>query len=255
MSGVNKGRSVQAADRAFDIVEHLLEADGARLTEVAEAMGVANSTAHNYLCTLRDRGYVVREGDVYRVGLEFLRIGGHARDQRTVNRLSRSVVERLAEETDEHAQFIVEQNGRGYHVYVAPGSRAVRVDTRAGKRIYLHANAAGKAMLAHYDEARVDEILDRWGMPAVTENTITDRAEFEACLERVRDRGYAFNLEEHILGWQGIAAPVRRHDGDVLGALAIGGPTHRLQKADLQEEFAERILECVNELELEVEFA
>lgn len=255
MTTNDNARTVQAVNRGFDIVEYLLEEDGARLTEVAEAMDVANSTVHNHLATLRERGFVVREGDVYRVGLEFLRIGGHARDQRTVNRLSRSVVEKLADETDEHAQFIVEQNGRGYHVYVAPGSRAVRVDTRAGKRIYLHANSSGKAILAHYDEDRVDEILDRWGMPAITENTITDREEFKERLEEVRERGYAFNLEEHILGWQGIAAPVRRHDGQVLGALAIGGPTHRLNEEDLRDVYSEQVLECVNELELEVEFA
>lgn len=254
MIDANEGRTVQAADRAFDIVEHLLEADGARLTEVADAMGVANSTVHNHLCTLRDRGYVVRDDDVYRVGLEFLRIGGHVRDQSTVNRLSRPIVKQLAEETGEQAQFIVEQNGRGYHVYVAPGPRAVRVDTRAGKRIYLHANSSGKAILAHYNEQRVDEILDRWGMPAITENTITDREEFKQHLERVRERGYAFNLEEHILGWQGVAAPVKRHGGEVLGALAIGGPTHRLTESDLEDVYSEQVLECVNEMELEIEF-
>ena len=248
-------RTLQTTETTFEIVEHLLRRDGARLTEIAAALGLANSTVHNHLATLEERGFVVRDRREYRVGLEFLRIGGYARDQNYVNELSSSAVEKLAQKTGEQAHFIVEENGRGYHVYLAPGEQAVSVDTRAGKRIYLHANASGKAILAHFGDEHVDAVLDRWGMPAITDNTITSRDELKDRLDEILERGYAFNREEHIIGWRGVAAPVVRQSGDVLGALCVGGPTHRLKGDYLQDELPEQLLEIVNEFELEIEFA
>ncbi|WP_254544696.1 IclR family transcriptional regulator [Halomarina pelagica] len=249
------GQTVQATETSFTVVEYLKEQDGARLYEVADDLGLANSTAHKHLATLVDLGYVVREGNEYHLGLEFLHIGGLIRDRKKVNRLSMPVVRSLADRTGEQVQFIVEENGRGYHVYTSPGDQAVRVDTRIGKRIYLHANASGKAMMAYWDPERVDAVVDQWGLPAVTQHTITDRDELFEELEAVRERGYAYNLEEHIVGYRGVAAPVCSHDGEVLGALGVGGPTRRLKDDWLREDLPEMTLEAVNEFELKVEFA
>lgn len=254
MTGHADARTLRTTETTLDIVEHLLQRDGARLTDIAADLDLANSTVYNHLATLEERGFVVHDGQSYRVGLEFLRVGGRARDQNHVNELSSSAVEKLAEATGEQAHFIVEENGRGYHVHLSPGEKAVSVDTRAGKRIYLHANASGKVILAHLDDERVDAILDRWGMPQVTDNTITDRERLREELAEIRERGYAFNREEHIVGWRGVAAPVLRQHGDVLGALCVGGPTHRLKGDYLREQLPERLLEIVNEFELEVEF-
>lgn len=249
------GQTVGATETSFSVIEYLKEGDGTRLHEIADGLGLANSTAHKHLSTLRKLGYVIREDNEYHLGLEFLHVGGHTRDRKKVHRLSMPVVRNLAERTGEQVQFIVEENGRGYHVYTAPGDRAVSVDTRIGKRIYLHANSSGKAMMAYWDEERVDEVIDRWGLPAVTEHTITDRDELFEALEAVRERGFAYNMEEHIVGYRGVAAPVQSHDGDVLGALAIGGPTRRLKEEYLREELPEMILEAVNEFELTVQFS
>lgn len=254
-AGDTERQTVQATGTSFAVIEYLKERDGARLHELADGLDLANSTAYKHLATLHELGYVVREGDEYYLSLEFLHVGGRVRDRKKVNRLAMPVVRKLADRTGEQVQFIVEENGRGYHVCTSPGDRAVRVDTRIGKRIYLHANAAGKAMMAHWDDDRVDAVVDQWGLPAVTEHTITDREELFEALAAARERGYAYNLEEHIVGYRGVAAPVRSHDGEVLGALCVGGPTRRFKDEWLREDLPEMTLEAVNEFELEVEFA
>lgn len=250
-----EARTVKATETSLAIIDYLQETDGARLSEIAQKLGCANSTVYHHLTTLMNQGYVVREDETYHIGLEFLQVGGYARDRTTVNRLSQTFVESLAEKTGEQAQFIVEENGRGYHVYTAPGEHATPIDTRPGKRIYLHANSSGKSILAHYPTERVEAILDRWGLPTITEYTITDRDAFFDELERVREQGYAYNREEHVLGYCGAAAPVQTQDGAVLGALALGGPTKRLQNGRLEDELTQVLLEVVNEFELQVEFS
>lgn len=250
---ISERRTVQAVETAFDIVEFLQEENGAQLHEIARELELANSTVYHHLNTLLHRRYVVRESDVYYPGLEFLQVGGQVRDRRRVDQLSETFVESLAEETGEQIQFIAEENGYGYHVYTATGERATAIDTRPGKRIFLHANAAGKAIMAFYTQDRVEEIIDSVGLPALTEHTITDREALFDELEEIRDRGYAYNWEEHVEGYCGIAVPVRL-DETVLGALALGGPIERIRNEQSKEIFTQKLRETVNELELELKF-
>lgn len=253
MTDFSEKRTVQAAEMAFDIVEFLQEQDGARLHEIATELDRANSTVYHHLNTLIERRYVVREGDVYYPGLEFLHVGGRARDRRRAYRLSESFVQSLADETGEQIQFITEENGYGYHVHTATGEHATAIDTRPGKRIYLHANAAGKAIMAFYDRERVDEIVDSLGLPALTENTITERGALFDELETVRDQGYAYNIEEHVEGYCGIAVPVKS-ETEILGSLALGGPVERVCSDEWKEQLTQRVRETVNQLELELKF-
>ncbi|WP_222914437.1 IclR family transcriptional regulator [Natrinema sp. SYSU A 869] len=253
VSDISDTRTVRASETAFDIVEFLQTENGAKLHEIAEELDLANSTVYHHLNTLIKRRYVTRDGDTYYPGLEFLYIGGRVRDRQKVNRLSESFVEALAEETGEQVQFIVEENGFGYHVYTATGEHATAIDSRPGKRIYLHANAAGKAILAFYSEERLDRIIDTVGLPALTDHTITDREELVAELDQVREQGYAYNWEEHVEGYCGIAVPIRPED-EVLGALALGGPIERIKNEQSKEALTQRLRETGNEFELELKF-
>lgn len=248
-------KTIQATETSLDIVEHLEAEDGASLSEIATEMDYAVSTVHNHLKTLENRGFVVHENGEYHLGLRFLRLGWYVRNRKPANRLAAKYTTRLADETGEQAHFIVEENGRGYHIQIASGERATPIDSHPGKRIYLHANAAGKAILAYYPRWRVEEILDRWGLPAVTEHTITDREAFLEELADVRDRGYAYNREEHVTGYCGIAAPVREEDGRVLGALAVGGPASRFTADRMKDALPAHLHDVVNEFELDLEFA
>jgi DNA-binding IclR family transcriptional regulator len=246
-------RTVQAAETAFDIVEFLLKEDGASLHEIAEELELANSTVYHHLNTLIKRKYVTREGDTYHPGLEFLQVGTKVRERTRANRLSKSFVETLAEDTGEQVQFIIEENGVGYHVCAATGERATSIDTRPGKRIFLHANAAGKAILAFYSESRIDEIINTVGLPAVTKNTITNREDLLAELDQVREQGYAYNLEEHVEGYCGIGVPVQI-EGEVVGAFALGGPVERIWNDQSKDALTHALRETVNGFKLEYKF-
>ncbi|MFB6187002.1 MAG: IclR family transcriptional regulator C-terminal domain-containing protein, partial [Halobacteriaceae archaeon] len=66
-----------------------------------------------------------------------------------------------------------------------------------GARRLPHANAAGKAILAHLPEDVVHDILDRTGLPEHTKHTITSRKELFDELDSIRERGYAVNRGEY----------------------------------------------------------
>ncbi|WP_247003947.1 IclR family transcriptional regulator C-terminal domain-containing protein [Halosolutus gelatinilyticus] len=53
-------------------------------------------------------------------------------------------------------------------------------------------------MLSCLPDAAVDGIIDRDGLPSVTEKTIADRDGLKGELSEIRDRGYAIDDEERV---------------------------------------------------------
>lgn len=247
---------VKTSESAFDIVELLKRLDGAHVTEVASELDMAKSTAHRHLSTLLDLEYLVKEGDEYHVGLQFLSLGEYARERKDAYRLIKPKVQQLAEETSERAQFIIEEHGRAVYIHWATGENAVHTpNSGVGKRIPLHATSAGKAILAEYDEERVRELIDRRGLDALTENTTTDEAALLEELDETRRRGYATNMEENINGIRALGAPITHMDGSVIGALSISGPVHRMKGEWFTEEIPDLLLGTTSELELNIAYS
>lgn len=246
---------MKSAETLFAIVDQLRELDGARVSELAERLDVAKSTVHRHLTTLLANEYAVKEGDEYRLGLRLLGLGEYVRDQNTIYHSARPLVEDLARETEERSLFMVEEHGRAVYLYRGIGSHAVRTNSKVGTRRYLHTIAGGKAMLAHLPDARVREIVDRWGLPAQTEHTITDVDELSSELATIRDRGVAFNDEECIYGLKAVAVPVLGPDGAVVGALSVSGPAHRMKGDWFSEDAPDLLLGTANELELAIKYA
>jgi len=247
--------SVKSVERTFRIIGGLQELDGAGVTELADHLDLPKSTVHNYLSTLEGAAYVVKEDEQYRVGLRFLEHGAFARTQSPIFEVARPELDRLAEETGELVNLLVEEHGKGIYLYRTRGENAVRVKEHVGNRVSLHSTALGKAILAHYPQRRVDEIIDRHGMPATTERTVTDRDELSETLASVREAGVAFDDEERLSGLRCVAAPVLSNDDEVLGSISISGPSHRFDDERFREELPQRILETANVLELNVTYS
>lgn len=248
------GGGLKTVETSLAIVEALQELDGARVTELAEYVDLAPSTVHGHLSTLRNHSYLVKEGDVYHVGLRFLTTGGYAQTRKKGYRLVEPKVRQLAEQTGERVQFVVEENGRGYYLYTAIGENAVRADARIGKQTRLHDSAAGKSILAYHPESKVHDVVDRWGLPSLTDRTVTDREELLAELETVRERGFAHNCDETMEGLRAVGAPVRTPHGGVLGAFSVSGPSNRMKGDWFEQELPDKILGVTNELELNLSY-
>lgn len=248
-------RRVKTTETAFAIIEALKKRNGARVSEVASDLNLAKSTVHRHLTTLTEQEWVAKEGDIYHIGLRFVEIGEHARNQKKGYQMAAKKVEELATETDERAQFLVEEHGQGVYIYRGIGSHAVRTDPGIGKRVPLHAISAGKAILAQMSEEEIDYILDRRGLPSLTPNTITTREELFGELESIRERGYSVNDGENIEGLRAVGVPVKNKDGSALGALSVSGPTRRMKGSWFEQDLPDLLLGTANELELNIAYS
>ncbi|WP_262177448.1 IclR family transcriptional regulator [Haloarcula laminariae] len=244
---------VQTTEKSLVLLEELRELDGARIHELEERVDMTKGAIHNHLSTLRQHGFVTKEDDVYHLSLRFLTLGGHVRSGHEIYTAGRSKADQLADDTGMLVNIMTEEDGKGVYLYQSHGEYAISLDTHVGFRIHLHSIAIGKAILAYLPRGRVDEIIDRWGLPKMTENTITDRDLLYEELDRFREQGYATEHEERTEGLACIAAPIRLDD-ELLGAISISAPTRRLGMAGFDDEIVGEVQSTANEISLEIKY-
>lgn len=255
MTEVNESRTVDAVQTACDVVDALQTLDGSGVTELADHLGLSKATVHSHLATLRQNEYVIKDGEVYRLSLRFLDLAEEVRDRLGIYEIVQDELDDLADETGEIAQFAVEEHGRAVYLHKAMGENAVQTASRVGTREYLHCISLGKAILAHLPRERVEEIVERHGLPEQTENTITDRDALFDELDAIRERGYAFDNEEKIQGLRCVASPVHDVRGAVLGAVSVSGPSSRMEGDRFRNELPDRVTRAANVIEINIEYS
>ncbi|XVH33434.1 IclR family transcriptional regulator (plasmid) [Haloferacaceae archaeon DSL9] len=245
---------VKATRVTIRLLETLRDLEGARVTELANELDYPKSSVHNYLSTLQEQGYVVKRGNEYHLGLQFLELGSFARHQRRIYEVARPEVTSLAQETGELANLLVEEHGQGVYIYRESGHKAVKVDSYTGQRVHLHNTALGKAILAHTPREYVDRIIGKHGLPKTTEKTVTDRDELYRNLDEIRERGIAFDDEERLNGLRCVAAPIRNKNDRVEGAISVAGPSSRFTDDRFEKEIPELVRNAVNIIELNITY-
>jgi len=248
-------RTLKTVERNFEVIAALQELQGAGVTEVAEYLDISKSAAYNHLATLRELQFVVKEGEMYRLGLRFLLLGEFVRNQNELFRHARDEIDALARETGEYAHLATEQHGLSVNLYKARGEQAVGTDyqtRRLQKPDYLHFSATGKAILAFLPRERVEEIVELHDLERKTEHTLTDSEELFAELERTRDQGYSINNEEQVKGIYAIGAPILEDDGRVLGSLSVSGPINRFQDEGYHDRIMDLVTETANVIEVNI---
>ena len=169
----DRGR-IRTGETVLSVVEALATEGGAGVTTVADRLGIAKSTAHAHLQTLLDQRFVVKRDGQYHVGLRFLELGQSARAPWDAYGFIEEKVEELAEEPD--AGPVPRRGTRRGGLRLPVDGQTQRPDRLARGRAHPVAVAAGKAMLAHLPEERVEEIVDSQGLERLTGNTVTDRS-------------------------------------------------------------------------------
>jgi DNA-binding IclR family transcriptional regulator len=243
----NDTRSIhKTTDTAIEVLDFIRRSNGATLGEIQERFDLSRSTLYTHINTFNRHGLVIRENGEYWPGLRFREFSESARWRKPSYQIVEATVEELAATTDAEVEFLVEEVGRVNLVFHSEDASHEQV------RLYAHNTAAGKAILAEYDDERVDDIVDRWGLPAEAPNTITDREALHDRLAEVAERGYAYNDEECFEGYHGIGAAIEGLDGSVLGALTIGGPAYRVTEEALTNELSEALLGAVDDVEASI---
>lgn len=134
----------------------------------------------------------------------------------------------MEKETNEVIHLVVYDQGEVVYIERLEGNETLRMHSKVGKRASMHCTSVGKAILAYLPASVVLDILERKGMAMQTDKTITKKENFIEELAKVKQKGYALDLEENEYGITCIAVPIFDHMGKVVAAISVSEPTLRM---------------------------
>jgi len=201
------------------------------ISDLAKRLGLAKSTVHRLASTLLEQGMLEQNaGDgKYHLGLALFELGTLVRRKMDFTVEARPYLRTLAERTGETVHLAILDHDSVLYIITHESKQALRMGSKVGTRVPVHSTAVGKTLLAFQPEAEIARIIAR-GLPASAPSTIVDPRVLQRELAQVRARDYAVDDEESEVGLRSIAAPVRSHSGNVIAAISIAGPVHRMTK-------------------------
>ncbi|MDF5753144.1 IclR family transcriptional regulator [Spongiactinospora sp. TRM90649] len=224
---------ISSVDHALRIATMLQLEGELTVSQVAERLGVARSTAHRLLAMLVYRDFAVQDDRrSYRAG-PVLELAAHSPS--VASRLRAAALphmHRLAGVLDESVNLGVLTGDTSRFIASVESSQALRVGSREGMVFPAHRTTAGLLLLAELADDELPAIYpaERYAdHPADRPDLQRLRAE----LARVRRNGFALNQGRSERGVVALGVPVRTPDGRAVAGLSVSMPSARYDRRRL----------------------
>jgi IclR family acetate operon transcriptional repressor len=239
--------ALNSVDHALQLAQ-ILQAEGPlRLTDVAERLGVAPSTAHRLLAMLVYRDFAQKNDDrTYRSGLALRPLAATEAPIPLLRDIATPHMQSLVERVDESSNLVVLAGSDARFIVTIECRRVLRVGDRVGRFLPAHITSGGKAILAALTR---DAVNDRF-----SDTDGIDLAKLHRELAQVRRRGYAINNQQTETGLTAIGIAIRDAAAAPCAAVCLAMPTARYNRDRLPEQI-EALHETAVRIEADLERA
>ncbi len=222
--------SVKSAIRTLDIIEYVVAHNRPLVAqEIATALGIPVSSLSYLLATLVERQYLMREGRRYSAGPGLARLQSSGAGYSLADRAA-PLVRTLRIQLDETTSFFIREEWEIEALVTDSSEQALRYTVPQGRRLPMHALAAGKALLAAMPDDELERYFRESVREAFTDATITDEKQLRAQIAAIRKRGFATTDDEFSRGIVGTARAVIS-GGEPIGSLSVAVPKVRFDSA------------------------
>lgn len=224
---------IALTDKIFGVLEAFTKnaRSSLSLEEITQSVGLAKTTVHRLLYSMKKIGYVDQHeltGE-YMLAPKLFELGRPVLPYQRVATMAKPLLENLRLRCGESVHVGVLDKGLITYIAVVESQNPYRCAAVAGEYSYAHSTALGKCLLAHLPESEIEDIIRDHGLPKLARNTITNGTQLIEELRYVRQEGVATNIEENIDGVICVAAPIRDHSGMTVAALSVSGPAIRME--------------------------
>ena len=203
-----------------------------RLTDIADELGVARSTAHRLMVTMREAGFVIQPlgSRLYTLGPTFAGLTSAVVAHDDLIAAARPALAALRRATEETVHLVTRLGADVYFLDGIEGARTVRVGLKSGARLPVIASAAGLAMLAQMTPERIDRVvfLSR-RVRSFDEGWLSDQ------IALARKAGYAVSFGLAYADVHEVAVAFRYDPGNHMAALTVAAPANRIDHQRARE--------------------
>lgn len=201
---------VKSAERAIRILEVLAASpELLTLADLQERLGYPRSSLYALVRTLRDLGWIESDpsGSAFGIGPDALCSGTAYLDRDPATTYVAKTLDALVRDVQHSAHYARRDGSSILYLASRDYDDGVYCAYQVGRRRPAYLTALGKALLAELTPAEVNELVPEH-LVAVTEHTVTERAELHRQLDQTRSRGWSIEREEGVLGIACVATVV-----------------------------------------------
>ena len=220
---------IQVIHKAATILETIASRNGQKvsLRDIADAAGLNHATCANILQSLKNVGFVEqpdqRKG--YTIGFRLASLILEGTSPKDLLSFAFPLVDRLRDRINENVILSVLSGNQREVIYSAEGVHELNATTPA--RVSVYRASTGRVILAHRQEAFVEELFRQTGLPGADWPEIDSLEGLLCALARIRaEQCYVTVNKSHI---SSMAVPVFCK-GKVIAALGFYLPQVRLEE-------------------------
>jgi len=242
--------SIQSVDRALSILTLFSSAKThLGITEIANALGLTNSTIHGLVKTLNQNGFLEqdKESKKYSLGVRNFELGHFYLSTSKVYQIGAAAVHRLVENTGLTARIAV-RDGDFIVVLLTVYPKAERFQYyQIGPKVPLYCTGMGKAILPWLQEEEINEYINNCSFKSYTPHTITDPLILVQSLKNAKTDRYVIDKEEMLKNTFCIASPVFNQSNRPVAALSLSSGAGLLEHDNFHK-FVEELIHTAAEI-------
>jgi DNA-binding IclR family transcriptional regulator len=227
--------AVTSVDHALRLAATLQMEGSLTVSQAAERIGVARSTAHRLLAMLVYRDFASQDDQhVYHAG-PVLELAAHSRsDTAYLRTAAMPYLQRLVDIFDETASVSILSGHTTRFVATVECGQSLRVTSREGMVFPAHRTTTGMLYLARLASHELADFFESdWY--ALNPTHRPDVRRLRTDLARVRKHGFALNEGRSERGLVAIGVPVEGNSGGVLAGLSVSLPSARYERHRLPQ--------------------
>jgi IclR family transcriptional regulator, acetate operon repressor len=220
------GYGIESVDHALRLALLLQQEGALRVTDAAQRLDVARSTAHRLLAMLVYRDFAEQQPDRRYVAGPVLRRSAPSEPAAVLRGIALPHLEALTARTGETSNLMVVVADEARFAATVECGHTLRVGDREGRALPAHLVSGGRAALAARDPEEVR---------ALYADTDVDVEALLRDLARVRRQGFALNDQRTETGVTAIGRRVEGPPGSPALAISLAMPTVRYDRHQLTE--------------------
>ncbi|SEK16794.1 MULTISPECIES: IclR family transcriptional regulator [unclassified Variovorax] len=239
-----------AGTASFSKFMHVLQlvADAEEPVNVAALMrasGYPRPTVHRIVAALIAERLLVenQHSAALALGPRLIQLASRSWGRSEMRLAAVDELKRLRDQTGETVHLAVPNGANMVYIEKLESPSAVRMASRIGTSVSLHATAVGKAYMAALDDKALKAVMKDLPMPRYTGNTMVEPAVLLAQIEQTRARGWSVDNEENEAGIFCFGAVIRGATGAPVAAISVSTLVFR-QKEHPEQAYVAPLLEA-----------
>lgn len=206
------------------------------ISEISRELDLPKSTVHGLIATLENNRYLEKsDNGKYRLGMKVYELGLAFQASAHLGTVAEPLIKSLIAKYKQSVHVAIYAGKTAVFVIGSKAGNSHVIFPRVGTGISAYCTGVGKVLLAWQPENHIEEYLQHENLQPYTKNTITDPQVLREELRQIRERGYAVDREEAVMGICCIAAPIFGSSNQIIAALSVSGEAELILNENLQE--------------------